>query len=99
MTEVRVKRGETVNAKGETVSEKYGFVKDIEPEDKVNFQATKITTNPYGTEWVKYEKKKLDYFNIKDAIIKDMENYIPEYPIIKREQSKNSHLLVGYSGI
>jgi hypothetical protein len=92
--QVRVKRGETLNAKGETVSEKYGFVKDIEPEDKVNFQATKITTNPYGTEWVKYEKKKLDYFNIKDAIIKDMENYIPEYPIIKREQSKNSHLLV-----
>jgi hypothetical protein len=91
---IKVKRSETLNAKGEIISEKYAFVKEDEIQDKTDYEAKRLTTNPYGGQWVKYEKKKLDYFDIKDAIIKELENYIPEYPTIKREKTKENHLLV-----
>ena len=91
---IQVKRSETLNAKGEIISEKYGYVKPNEIEDKSGYEATKFTTNPYGSEWVRYEKKKQDYFELRDIIVKDMQNYIPEYPIIKREKLTDSHLSV-----
>lgn len=90
---VKVKRSETLH-NGVVTGEKFGFVVEDEIQDKSEYEAKKLTTNSYGGQWVRYEKKKLDYFDIKDAIIKDMENYIPEYPIIKREKTKESHLLV-----
>lgn len=90
---VKVKRSET-NVNGVLVSEKFGFVKEDEIEDKTEFEAKRLTTNPYGGQWVKYEKKRLDYFDVRDAIIKDMQDYIPTYPTLKRESIKDSHLLV-----
>ena len=69
---IKVKRSETLNKKGEIISEKYAFIKEDEIEDKTDYEAKRLTTNPYGGQWVKYEKKQLVYFAIKDAIIKDM---------------------------
>lgn len=52
---VKVKRAETL-INGVLTSEKFGFVKDIEEIDKEGYTATKMTTNPYGTEWVRWVK-------------------------------------------
>lgn len=90
---IKVKRSETL-INGNVVSEKFGYVKDVEEPDLNEFDAVKLTTNPNGSSWVRYEKKKLDYFDVKDAIIKEMENYIPKYPEIKREKISEGHLLV-----
>lgn len=90
---IKVKRSETT-LHGVVQTEKFGFIKEDEIEDKTDYEAKRLTTNPYGGQWVKYEKKKLDYLDVRDAIIKDMQNYIPEYPKIKREKTKDSHLLV-----
>lgn len=91
--QIRIKRSETT-LHGVVQTEKFGYVKEDEIQDKSGYEPTKLTTNPYGGQWVRYDKKKLDYLDVKEAIIKDMENYIPEYPEIKREKSKDSHLLV-----
>lgn len=53
---IKIKRSETLNSKGEIISEKYGYVKPNEIEDKSGYEATKFTTNPYGSEWVRYVK-------------------------------------------
>lgn len=36
----------------------------------------------------------MSYTDIKDEIVKDMKSHAPKYPSIKREKSKDSHLLV-----
>ena len=57
---VKVKRSETLH-KGVVTGEKFGFVVDDEIQDKSEYEAKKLTTNPYGGQWVKYEKKEVDY--------------------------------------
>ena len=57
---VKVKRSETLH-NGIVTGEKFGFVVDDEIQDKSEYEAKKLTTNPYGGQWVKYEKKEVDY--------------------------------------
>ena len=57
---VKVKRSETLH-KGVVIGEKFGFVVEDEIQDKSEYEAKKLTTNPYGGQWVKYEKKEVDY--------------------------------------
>ena len=57
---VKVKRSETLH-KGVVIGEKFGFVVEDEIQDKSEYEAKKLTTNPYGGQWVRYEKKEVDY--------------------------------------
>ena len=57
---VKVKRSETLH-NGIVTGEKFGFVVDDEIQDKSEYEAKKLTTNPYGGQWVRYEKKEVDY--------------------------------------
>ena len=57
---VKVKRSETLH-NGVVTGEKFGFVVEDEIQDKSEYEAKKLTTNPYGGQWVKYEKKEVDY--------------------------------------
>ncbi len=90
---VRVKSNETL-LNGVVTSEKFRFVEDVEKEDLSEYNATKLTTNPYGNDWVRYEKKKLGYFDVKDAIISEMKEYAPIYPKIEYKESGESYLMV-----
>ena len=90
---IKVKRSETL-INGNVVSEKFGYVKDVEEPDLSEYNATKLTTNPYGNDWVRYEKKKLDYFDVKDAIISEMKEYAPIYPKLEYKENSESYLMV-----
>ena len=90
---IKVKRSETL-INGNVVSEKFGYVKDVEEPDLSEYNATKLTTNPYGNDWVRYEKKKLDYFDVKDAIISEMKEYAPIYPKLEYKENGESYLMV-----
>jgi len=90
---IKVKRSETL-INGNVVSEKFGYVKDVEEPDLNEFDAVKLTTNPYGNDWVRYEKKKLDYFDVKDAIISEMKEYAPIYPKLEYKENGESYLMV-----
>ncbi len=68
---VKIKRSETLQ-NGVVTSEKFGFVKEDEIADKSQFDATKLTTNPYGGQWVKYEKKDVDYLAEIKAIFSEL---------------------------
>lgn len=58
---IKVKRSETLNANGEIITEKFGYIKRDEIEDLSGYDAKKLTTNPNGGQWVKYERKETDY--------------------------------------
>lgn len=90
---IKVKRSETL-INGNVVSEKFGYVKDVEEPDLNEFDAVKLTTNPNGSSWVRYEKKKLDYFDVKDAIISEMKEYAPIYPKLEYKENGESYLMV-----
>jgi len=90
---VRVKSNETL-LNGVVTAEKFRFVEDVEKEDLSEYNATKLTTNPYGNDWVRYEKKKLDYFDVKDAIISEMKEYAPIYPKLEYKENGESYLMV-----
>ena len=57
---VKVKRSETLH-NGVVTGEKFGFVVEDEIQDKSEYEAKKLTTNPYGGQLVRYEKKEVDY--------------------------------------
>ena len=90
---VRVKSNETL-LNGVVTAEKFRFVEDVEKEDLSEYNATKLTTNPYGNDWVRYEKKKLDYFDVKDAVISEMKEYAPIYPKLEYKENGESYLMV-----
>lgn len=58
--QVKIKRSETT-LHGVTQTEKFGYVKENEIDDVSGYEPKKLTSNPYGGQWVKYEKKDTDY--------------------------------------
>lgn len=84
----------TLDKNDNVISSTEKIVPEEEIEDLSGFQATKLTTNPYGGQWVKYVKKELDYFDIRDQLVEDMKKYCPKYPKINRIQSDNGYLMV-----
>jgi hypothetical protein len=64
--------------------------------NKNNLNITKITTNPYGGQWITYEQKpneetELFLEGIKDIILKDVETFDSEIPL---DENNNKSLLV-----
>jgi hypothetical protein len=84
----------TLDKNNEVISTTEKIVIENEVDDLSKFEATKLTTNPYGGQWVKYEKKQVDYFDVKEKIIEELKQYSPVYPVIKRIESEDGHLMV-----
>lgn len=80
---------------GVLVSEKQKQYVEPEITDKSNYEATRVTTNPFSDgQWVRYEKRKQDYFELKDLLIADLEKYAYIYPKIEYPEHIDSNLLV-----
>jgi len=52
---------ESRNKKGEVTSQKFSQRPQDEITDLQGYEANKLTTNPYGGQWVRYERKETDY--------------------------------------
>lgn len=82
---IKVKRSETL-INGNVVSEKFGYVKDVEEPDLNEFEIVKLTTNPNGSSWARYEKIKVDYIG---AIKELFSNFkIDKKPKFESKKSK-----------
>lgn len=84
---IKIKRSETT-LHGVTQTERFGYIKEDEISDKDNFEAKKLTTNPYGGQWVKYEKKDIDYLEELKVIFKDFK--FSKVPKIKQSKSQKA---------
>lgn len=83
---IKIKRSET-HIKGQLISEKYGYVKEDEISDISGYDAKKLTTNPYGGQWVKYEKKDVDYLEEIKSIFSDLK-FDKQKPFKKQKSSR-----------
>lgn len=87
---IKVKRSETL-VNGNVVSEKFGYIKDVEEPDLNEYDAVKLTTNPNGSSWVRYEKNKtLDAKILIDNLLLKTKSFKPPTFIVKKVKQNNN---------
>jgi hypothetical protein len=88
----------TYNKQGQLVSETLTNKPIDEIENLEGYEANKLTTNPYGGQWVRYEKKQVDYIK---AVADLLEAYNPKQvlPPIKATKPQKKALKCTLSDI
>ena len=86
---VKVKRSETLNGKGEIITERYGYIKESIPVEMDKFEVEKFTTDSNGgAGWFKFKQKDIDYIEEIKALFSQLK--FDKAKPFKKQKSKRA---------
>lgn len=86
--QVKTKRAETLNAKGEIITQRYAYQKEADITDFNGFEVTKVVGNPFtGGQWVTRVPKTIDYLEEIKSIFSELK-FDKQKPFKKQKSSR-----------
>ena len=86
--QVKTKRAETLNAKGEIITQRYAYQKEADINDFDGFEVTKVVGNPFtGGQWVTRVPKTIDYLEEIKSIFSELK-FDKQKPFKKQKSSR-----------